>query len=168
MRGFLLLLLAAATADALKEDMVEGTSAWPASFTIDMIFAAPSVLHPGLGASIPWTQQDAGRRILRENTAASDAASALQQRLEEAIKREDYRMASTIKEQMTASTVVDAKVWADSPTVGALATEPVNAAGLKRTAAGVWRGIVEGVQSAFSSDLDAAQSLVLANLNRAA
>jgi len=140
------------------------------NFTIDQIFAAPSVLHPGLGALIPWTQQDAGsRQILREDTAASDATSALQQRLEEAIKREDYQMASTLKEQLTAdSTVINARIWADSPTAGALATEPVTGAGLKRTAAGVWRGIVEGVQSTFSSDLDAAQSLVLAMINRAA
>jgi len=122
-----------------------------------------------LGALIPWTQQDAGsRQILREDTAASDATSALQQRLEEAIKREDYQMASTLKEQMTADSTVNAKVWVDSPTAGVLAMEPVTGAGLKRTAAGVWRGIVEGVQSTFSSDLDAAQSLVLAILNRAA
>jgi len=160
---------AAAAANSASDDAVEGTSAWPASFTIDQIFAAPSVLHPGLTASIPWTQQNVGsRQILREDTAASDATSALQQSLEEAIKREDYRMASTLKEQMTAaSTVVDAKVWADSPTA-ANKTEPVTAAGLKLTAAGVWRGIVEGVQSTFSGDLDAAQSLVLATLNRAA
>jgi len=76
-------------------------------------------------------------------------------------------MASTLKEQTTAtSMLVDAKVWADSPTV-ASAIEPVTAPGLKRTAAGVWRSIVEGVRSTFSSDLDAAQSLVQATLNRA-
>jgi len=160
MRLFLLLLPTAAAANG----------AWPASFTIDKIFASPSVLHPGLRASIPWTQHDAGsRQILREDTAASDATIALQQRLEEAIKHEDYRLASKLKEQMTAdSTVVDAKVWADSPTAGGLAAAPVTAAMLKHTASSVWRGIVQGVQTAFTSDLDAAQSLVLAMLNRAA
>ena len=160
MRLFLLLLPTAAAA----------SGAWPASFTIDQIFAAPSVLHHGLRASIPWTQHDAGRRqILREDTAASDATIALQQRLEEAIKHEDYQLASKLKEQMTADrTVVDAKVWADSPTAGGLATVPVSAAMLKRTATGVWRGIVEGVQTAFTTDLDAALSLVFAMLNRAA
>ena len=176
MRLILLMLVAlaaaspaVATTNAGSEDPAEGTGAWPASFTIDQIFDVPSVLHPGLRATIPWTQHDAGsRQILREDTAASDVTSALQQRLDEAIKREDYRMASTLKEQMTAtSTLVDAKVWADSPTV-ASAIEPVTAPGLKRTAAGVWRSIVEGVRSTFSSDLDAAQSLVQATLNRAA
>ena len=35
------------TTNAGSEDPAEGTGAWPASFTVDQIFDAPSVLHPG-------------------------------------------------------------------------------------------------------------------------
>jgi len=38
---------AVATTKAGREEPAKGTGAWPASFTVDQIFDAPSVLHPG-------------------------------------------------------------------------------------------------------------------------
>jgi len=150
-------------AATLLLETTSSSDGWHASFTVDQVFDPPGVFHAGLAATIPW--DDTGQILRKE---AKEENSEIQNRLKDAIHQEDYLLASKLKDQLTAGAdaVISDKVWGDLPPADA--RKHVTAVGLKRTAKGVWRGIVDGITSAFAPDLHDAEQLVLTTLDRAA
>ena len=122
----LLLLLLASAVHGASQDSCQGNkdkaqpdaacaNGWLDGFAIaSPEFIGPeSALQDGLTGSIPWEQQHGRNRILREPEGDSDKMRLQQQeKINEAVAREDYQTAHLLKQKMMSSgTRVSTTVW---------------------------------------------------------
>jgi hypothetical protein len=104
-------------------------------------------------------------RVARSNETGS-ALAAMQARVKEAVDREDYKRAASLKQEMGRSHLVDTtdvadEVWhgADPP-LASNETSNVTAGALHEIALAAWGNVVQGESSARAGQLDEAEALV--------